>query len=210
MGDKRRPFQTSRDTISVSGFPTRGRRDRAVFVGISLVAVFLCEFAVAAEAPPFSVPQVKAAQLYKLISFIEWPAEAHPNDQTPITFGILGEDPFGAAFEELLRADKNKGRPIVIKHFKTPKELTFCHVLFIAASEKRNWSEIAQKIQGQSVLTVGDYEEFAVSGGIIHFFIEDNSIRFEINLAAAERARLKISSQVLNLKLVKIVRDSSS
>jgi len=209
MDEERLPTRTSSIRNFLPGAPPRRRRDRAVLVGISLVAVFLCEFALAAETP-FSVPQVKAAQLYKLISFIEWPAEAHSNDQSPITIGILGEDPFGAAFEELLRVVKNKGRPIVIKHFKTPKELTFCHVLFIAASEKRNWSEIAQKIQGQSVLTVGDYEEFARQGGIIHFFIEDNSIRFEINLSAAERARMKISSQVLNLKLVKVIRDSSS
>jgi hypothetical protein len=46
---------------------------------------------------------------------------------------------------------------------------------------------------------VGESENFVQQGGMIGFFLEDNKVRFEINLDAAERARLKISARLLAL-----------
>jgi len=48
-----------------------------------------------------------------------------------------------------------------------------------------------------SVLTVGESERFVQEGGMIGFLLEDNKIRFEINLDAAVHARLKVSSRLL-------------
>jgi uncharacterized protein DUF4154 len=36
-------------------------------------------------------------------------------------------------------------------------------------------------------------------GGVIGFFLEGNKVRFEINLTAAEHAKLKISARLLSL-----------
>jgi hypothetical protein len=36
-------------------------------------------------------------------------------------------------------------------------------------------------------------------GGMIGFCLEDNKVRFEINLTAAERAKLRISARLLTL-----------
>lgn len=49
------------------------------------------------------------------------------------------------------------------------------------------------------VLTVGERDNFAQDGGMIGFCLEQNKIRFEINLDAAERAKLRISSRLLAL-----------
>jgi hypothetical protein len=49
------------------------------------------------------------------------------------------------------------------------------------------------------VLTVGETEDFAEDGGMIAFLVEENKIRFEINLEAADKAKLKISSKLLAL-----------
>ena len=59
-----------------------------------------------------------------------------------------------------------------------------------------------QNLHGSSVLTVGEMERFIPSGGIINFVIERNKVRFEINPNGAERARLKLSSQLLSLARV--------
>jgi hypothetical protein len=42
-------------------------------------------------------------------------------------------------------------------------------------------------------------EGFSGYGGIINFFMVENSIRFEINVAAAQQAGLIISSNLLTL-----------
>jgi hypothetical protein len=54
-------------------------------------------------------------------------------------------------------------------------------------------------LKGRSILTVGDTEGFAQSGGIIRFVTENNRIRFRINVDAAEAAHLTISSKLLRL-----------
>jgi hypothetical protein len=51
-------------------------------------------------------------------------------------------------------------------------------------------------------LTVGEAEGFAISGGVINFYTQNNKLRFEINPDAAERAGLRISSQLLRLSRV--------
>ncbi|HEU5335061.1 MAG TPA: YfiR family protein, partial [Terriglobales bacterium] len=47
------------------------------------------------------------------------------------------------------------------------------------------------------VLTVGDSGDFLPLGGVINFVVEQDRVRFEISLAAAQRQRLKISSKLL-------------
>jgi hypothetical protein len=49
------------------------------------------------------------------------------------------------------------------------------------------------------VLTVGETPGFLDAGGMICFLLEENKVRFEINLDAAESARLKIGSRLLIL-----------
>ena len=55
------------------------------------------------------------------------------------------------------------------------------------------------------VLTVGDGKGFSHAGGIIELFVEGGKMRFAINMDAAERAGLHLSSRLLGL--AKVVRD---
>lgn len=60
-------------------------------------------------------------------------------------------------------------------------------------------------MRGSSTLTVGDSPEFAHEGGVIRLYLVDDRVRFEINVDAAERAHLTISSKLL--VLAHVVRD---
>jgi hypothetical protein len=55
---------------------------------------------------------------------------------------------------------------------------------------------------------VSDMPRFAERGGMIQFILEENRVRFQVNLAAAQNAGLVLSSQLL--KLAALVRRSSS
>jgi len=155
--------------------------------------------------------QVKAAFLYNFIKFVDWPKEKTADSNEPIIIGIIGNDPFGDAFDAI--KDKQvKDRKIVINRFKGLDELEKstekhpqieaireCHLLFICRSEKQNLTETINLVKDHSVLTVGDMEGFLESGGIIRFVMEEKKVRFEINVTAAKRAKLKIRSQLLRL-----------
>jgi hypothetical protein len=143
--------------------------------------------------------QVKAAFLYNFAKFVEWPAEALDNGHTPMSLCVVGEDPFGDILEQTVQDKTVNGRPLAIKRLKAGPELRACHILFISSSEKKRLGQIIEAIRGASVLTVSETEGFIHQGPIINFIIEENKVRFEINLTSAERARLKISSKLLTL-----------
>jgi len=81
-----------------------------------------------------------------------------------------------------------------------------CYLLFISQSEKKNTKEIIELLKDSSVLTISDSQGFLDAGGVANFVIEDNKVRFDINLTASEKAGLKIRSQLLRLAK-KIIKD---
>ncbi len=81
-----------------------------------------------------------------------------------------------------------------------------CHLLFICQSERKNTKEIIDLLKNDGVLTVSDTQGFLEDGGIVNFVIEDNKVRFDINLTASEKAGLKIRSQLLRLAK-KVIKD---
>ena len=52
------------------------------------------------------------------------------------------------------------------------------------------------------VFSVSDRDNFAESGGVAQLILENNRMRFVINLAAAQRARLQLSSKLLSLATI--------
>jgi hypothetical protein len=58
---------------------------------------------------------------------------------------------------------------------------------------------ILDVVRDGPVLTVGDTDGFASEGGIVNFKIEAGRVRLQINMVAAERARIGISSKLLSL-----------
>ena len=154
----------------------------------------------AQESPPTEY-QLKAAFLLNFAKFVEWPPAAFAKADAPIVLGILGENPFGDAIEQMVRDKTINNRPLVVKGFRSSAEATNCHILFIATSEKARLPEVLKSLSEAkaSVLTVGETDRFTESGGMINFVRQGNKIRFQINEAAAKSVGLKISSKLLSL-----------
>ena len=142
---------------------------------------------------------MKAAFLFHFAQFIEWPEEAFKDAGSPLTYCTLGEDPFHGALDTSLGGKTIGARPMRVLHFKPSQEVQGCQVLFLGAAEKQLIPATLASLKERPVLTVGESERFAANGGMIGFLVENNKIRFEVNLEAAERSKLKISSRLLSL-----------
>lgn len=140
---------------------------------------------------------IKAAFLLNFAQFIQWPASAFANDKAPIVVGVLGDDPFGSVLEQTFQGESVNGRRLVVKRSHRLDDLKSANLLFVSQSEKDRVADILGSLKGASVVTISETPGFAQSGGIINFYIDDNKIRFEVNLGAAQRANLQISSQLL-------------
>ncbi len=143
--------------------------------------------------------ELKAAILYNLPKFVEWPSDAYPDSQAPTVLCILGRDPFGSALASLVDRKVSTNRPILVRHLRETDPIDGCHVLFVSSSERRMVTQVFASVKGASVLTVGEMDQFAARGGIIQFALQEKEVHFEINRDAASREGLKISSRLLAL-----------
>jgi hypothetical protein len=147
-------------------------------------------------APEYSL---KAAYLFNFTQFVEWPSNSFATAAAPLVIGVLGEDPFGGALDQAVKDKTVRGRSFEIRRYKQVGEVHDCHVLFVCASETRRVTGILAATRKSGILTVSDIDRFAEQGGVIDFTMENNKIRFQVNLNAAAAAELKISAQLLHL-----------
>jgi len=145
--------------------------------------------------------ELKAAVLYHIMEYVEWPKESLPDQSGTIQIGLLGNIPFAAALE-VLNGKPLQGRKVVVKKLDKPQDAGECQVIFISSSEKGRVSEIVSELKTRPILTVSEVEGFAERGGIVNLVAVQNRINMEINREAAKQSRLTISSQLLKLAKV--------
>jgi hypothetical protein len=144
--------------------------------------------------------QVKAAYLYNFGKFVRWPEDRNAK-LDPLLICILGKDPFGAVLDSTVSGENIDGRKITVKRLSVLQEAAPCSVLFVSSSEERRLAAILPVAQRLSILTVSDMQNFAQRGGVIGLLNEQGKIRFEVNRAAAERAHLVLSSELLKVAI---------
>jgi hypothetical protein len=152
-----------------------------------------------AKTPASSEYEVKAAFLFHFAQFVEWPEGTFKDAGSPLTYCTIGEDPFHGALAASLNGKTIEARVLRVQHLKEARQIQGCQILFIGAAENRLIPDVLTAIKGTPVLTVAEAEHFARNGGMIGFLLEGDKIRFEINLEAAEHAKLKVSSRLLGL-----------
>jgi hypothetical protein len=145
---------------------------------------------------------IKAGFIYNFAKLVEWPTAAFAQPDSPIVIGILGDDPFGATLDRIVADKKINGRGFVVKRLKWSKDLKDlkdCNILFVSSSETEHLDSLVDTVKWLPILTIGDATGFAKRGGIMNFTLEDNKVRFEVNVDAAKHADLTISSRLLTL-----------
>lgn len=146
--------------------------------------------------------QVKIGFLYNFTKFIEWPESSFPRPTTALTIGILGSDPFCDALEQSLKGKSVNARPIVVRRLRRTDPLHTVQVLFISPSLGKGVASALDSLRSAPVLTVGHMDRFTGLGGIVNFRIIAHKVRFDVNIDAARRAGLRISSQLLTVATV--------
>ena len=169
------------------------------------VALIVTPFRAMAESNDDAEYRLKLAFLYNFTQFVQWPPEAFPSQGSAMTICVEGDDPFRGAIGQELQGRTAGGHAIQIRHLKPDEDPRVCQVLFIRSRERKTAEKIFPLLRGSSTLTVGESSGFAAQGGVVNFTLDENKLRFEINLDAARQTRLKISSKLL--ALAKIVKD---
>ncbi|MEO7415049.1 MAG: YfiR family protein [Opitutaceae bacterium] len=143
---------------------------------------------------------VKAALLFNFTRFVEWPADAFAQPDTPVVIGVLGNDPFGPVIDEIVRHETWAGRSITVERFRNVEAARNCQILFVGASEAANLPRILRVVRGRPILTVGDFEGFGLRGGMIRLMKDTaGKIQLRINLEELKTSGLIVSAKLLRV-----------
>src|SRR5262245_65853218 len=96
--------------------------------------------------------QIKAAFLFNFAQFVEWPAAAFADPNTPISIGVLGDDPFGPVLDQTVQGETINHRKLIIQRSQRVADLKGCHLVFISKSEKSRLPDIFDSLGSNSVL----------------------------------------------------------
>ena len=141
---------------------------------------------------------VKAAFIFHIAHFIEWPA-GRPER---ITIGVLGEDPFNGALETINGKTVN-GQSIQIKQFlSTDLGIDDVQVLVVGGFDGDAVANLLAGAASQPILTIADLDVFKVEGVIINLFRRGTRQKFGVDRKAAMQAGLILRSQLLQIASV--------
>jgi hypothetical protein len=169
------------------------------------IILFLCLMTIQVmgqDKQRYSEYEVKAAFIYYFTQFVDWNQTRELSASDTLYIGILGENRFNGDLEKIIAEKVVGGRPLALVYADRIDDLKFCHILYIPPQTERELKRILARLDGQSILTVGDQDNFAELGGVIGFILMNNKIKFKINQEAAERANLRLSSKLLKLAIL--------
>jgi len=143
--------------------------------------------------------QLKSAYLLNFVKFVEWPTAAAPDE--PLMVCFLGASSMRETLAAGIESKRVGTRPLAVRQIEKSDKRDGCNVLYI--DEK--WALTLQSASRElslPILTISGAREFALHGGIIELFTDENHLRFIINVDNAHRAGLRISSDLLQLAAV--------
>jgi hypothetical protein len=186
-----------------------------VFLSLCLLLLpFITSSSVLAEGVDWQrLAKVKAAYLYNVIKFTEWP-ELAEEKTLPIVVGIIGEDGVTGYLHAGFKGRRAQNRPIEVLHLMPAlleddpqafrQKLARCHLIYLSDKEGSLKGQVIEFSHGAKALTTSGLEGFASSGGMvgIRFDREADRVVFEINLAALSNSGLMLSSKLLKFATI--------
>jgi hypothetical protein len=148
--------------------------------------------------------QVKTAFILNIARFVTW-QEASLPETGEMILCFLGHNPFGNA-TDLIEGRSIGGRRLVIHSISTVNQVGHCQILYIPAERLPAYANLAlDNTLTVTDLTVREQHDQYQGLCMIALVRDEKRLNFTINLQAANRAGLHISSELL--KLGRIVED---
>jgi hypothetical protein len=173
---------------------------RAVFsgrLGLALVVFLAWSSVQPLRAESRDDRSVRAAYVFNLIKYVEWPRE-----KNELLIGFIGDPSTGEVLEAMLNGRTSDGRTIRVVLYPSEEELGRCSLLYVAQPDAKEVQKALGKVQGTRILTIGETDSFARAGGMVALVNTGDHIRIEVNLEAAGSAGIRISSRVLDLAVI--------
>lgn len=143
--------------------------------------------------------QIKALFLYNFANFVRWPEKAFATSPDTLRMCLFGHAELGPFLDQVNGTRIRDKRLKVIRANELSEIEQGCHILFVSVDKQQYLPVLFDSIQHIYVLSVSDVENFARQGGVISILRTSDKLSFEINLDAALKNGLLISSDLLTM-----------
>ena len=176
-------------------------RAAVVFLlALTLVAPVVPSPAADGQLPAEIEYQIKASFVYTVAKFVDWPQGVFPSAGAPLILGVLADDEaVSNAIAAALKGKRVHDRALVVRHIPDARRAGHCQILYVGGGRGATDPGILGLVAAPGVLTVGEGRTFARDGGILSLTLQESMVQFEVNIEAAQKAGLVISSKILRL-----------
>lgn len=142
-----------------------------------------------------SLSALKAAYTLHFLNLIRW-----EGPDAGLTFCVLGESEAGERMLRMLGDKSVRGRGIRTRRLALDvSRAERCDALYIPEVHAKQAPALLKRHETTTTVTISDIRRFANEGGVIGFVVVGERLRFDINVQAASRKRLKVSAKLLEL-----------
>lgn len=164
---------------------------------LAALVVLAAPGTMAEDAVPVPEAKAKALFLATFVKYVDWPAEALSATNTPVVIGLVGKCDLEQELRALTRTTLVAGHSLTVRTIEAGGDAAGVHILFVPAGETKKAEALLSRLQSSPTLTVGEEDKFVPAGGMVALVRRESRIRPQVNLAAVERAGLKLSSKLL-------------
>jgi YfiR/HmsC-like len=143
---------------------------------------------------------VKAAFLYRIAGFVDWPPGSFANDEDPLVITVVDSPAVLAELEQLVGGRAPEGRPVVVRRWNEGEPAPAVHILFVGAARDAQVRERVAATRGP-VLVITEQENGHRLGGVLNFVMDAGRVRFTASLPAADARGVRLSARLLAVAL---------
>jgi YfiR/HmsC-like len=166
----------------------------------ALILLFVMAVTSNMSFPQMGIPKAQAMFIFNFCRLIEWPVSCRTG---AFKIAILGTSTVADELEIYTQGKKIGAQEIQIVRFKTPEEITACHILFVPFARSKQLSEISSTLQaaGKSVLIISEKNGALNEGAAINFIIQEDKLKFELKGENASKNGIKVSSKLQEMAM---------
>ena len=150
-------------------------------------------------AQPATEAEVKAVYVYNFASFVSWPSSSEHTPGLPFRICALGENSVSQLLPKVIDGEKVNGRPMEFHKIADSDTPIDCQILFVASQDRERIAAVLNRVQNQPILTVGEQNGFARTGGHIELRLSGSRIRLIINRQRIDQSALRVSAKLYRL-----------
>jgi hypothetical protein len=174
------------------GLPTLNRSRRMRWLALCALAGGLLPVPWL-QAQPASAEALKAEVVYRMLMFVNWPLEREAPGRG-LRICTLADGRLDAALQAL-QGRSIRQLTVDVRRIARSDQVADCQLLYLAAPTPALRPVLAEA----PVLVVSDAPAMLDQGAMINLQVEDGRIVFDVELDAARRAGLDISTKLLRL-----------